>query len=347
MLEPLLEVADQSNTVSLVIPLANYAATHSITSDAALATARHCLIDALAHGFEALRDPRCAALVGPLVPGALMPGGARVPGTSLELDPAQAAFCTSVLLGQTASGRHWQALRSACAADPIGAILAVADYQGRKATMEGKSPPKVRDVLGEIVKALEIQGVLAAEGSCLQADLMIATHRSARVAATAIVTAQLGGATGQIIIALSYACMDGEVSIGAAEGEYDAQRETWARADAVSRAVRYACQAIASGPSSYLTSLNLTAVDRASKLLGAKPATSRNPFGTEVIGRLADLRKPQHALQVAMRFQTAVERHFPPRQAERIKTLFATPDRLDDLPVNQLMAALVTNGSSK
>lgn len=347
MLDPLLEVADQTNTVSLVIALADYAATHAIKSDAALATARHCLIDALAHAFEALRDPRCVALVGPLVPGALMPGGARVPGTSLELDPAQAAFCTSVLLGQTASGSHWQALQSTCAADPIGAILVVADYQGRKATMEGKSPPKVRDVLGAVVKALEIQGVLAAAGGCQQVGLKTATHRGARVATTAIVTALLGGATGQIIIALSYACMDGEVSIGAAEGEYDAQRETWARADAVGRAVRYACQAIASGPSSYLTSLDLTAVDRAGKLLGARPATSGKPFGTEVIGRLADLRQPQQALQVAMRFQRAVERHFPPRQAERIKTLFATPERLDDLPVNELLAALVTNGSRK
>ena len=348
MLDPLLEIEDQTNTVSLVVALADYAATtHAIKNDAAFATARHCLIDALAHGFEALRDPRCGALIGPLVPGALMPGGARVPGTSLELDPAQAAFCTGVMLCQTASGSHWQALQSRCAADPIGAILAVADYQARKAAMEGKPPLKVHDVLGAIIKALEIQVVLAAEGRYQQMGLMSAAIRSARVAATAIVTAQLGGAMGQIVIALSYACMDGEMSIGVAEAQYDVQRENWARADAVSRAVRYACQAIASGPASYLTSLDLTAADRAGKLLGAKPATSRKPFGTEVIGRLADLRKPQNALQVAMRFQTAVERHFPPRQAERVKTLFSVPDRLDDLPVNELLAALVTNGSSK
>ncbi|HEX3845304.1 MAG TPA: MmgE/PrpD family protein, partial [Steroidobacteraceae bacterium] len=118
MLDPLLEVEDQSNTVSLAVALAEYAAADAIKSDSAFATARHCLIDALAHGFEALRDPRCAALMGPLVPGALMPGGARVPGTSLELDPAQAAFCTSLMLCQTASGSHWQALQSRCAADP-------------------------------------------------------------------------------------------------------------------------------------------------------------------------------------------------------------------------------------
>jgi 2-methylcitrate dehydratase len=347
MLDPLLEVEDQSNTVSLAVALAEYAAADAIKSDSAFVTARHCLIDALAHGFEALRDPRCAALMGPLVPGALMPGGARVPGTSLELDPAQAAFCTSLMLCQTASGSHWQALQSRCAADPIGAILAVADYQGRKATMEGKSPPKVRDVLGAIIKALEIQGVLTAAGGCQQIGTGTATIQLAPVAVTAIVTAQLGGALGQIVTALSYACIDGGMSVGAAEGQYDVQRENWARADAVSRAVRYACQAIAAGPSSYLTSLDLAAVDRAGKLLGAKPSTPRKPFGTGVIGRLDDLRKPQNALQVAMRFRTAVDRYFAPRQAERIKTLFAAPDRLDDLPVSELLAALVTNGSGR
>lgn len=347
MLDPLLEVEDQSNTVSLVIALADYAAAHAITSDSAFATARHCLIDALACGFESLRDPQCAALIGPLVPGALMPGGARVPGTSLELDPAQAAFCTSSMLCRSASGGHWQALQSGRATDPIGAILAVADYQGRKATMEGKTPPRVRDVLGAIIKALEIQGVLAAAGDCQQRGMGTGTLRIARVAATAIVTAQLGGALGQMVIALSQACLDGGMWIGAAEGQYDAQRETWARADAVSRAVRHACQAMAAGRSTYLTSLDLAMVDLAGKLLGAKPATPGKPFGTEVIGRLADLRKPQNALQVAMRFQTAVERYFPPRQAERIKALFAAPDRLDDLPVNELLAALVTNGGSR
>src|SRR6185437_16176648 len=132
MLDPLREVEDQSNTVSLVVGLANYAATHAITSNSAIATARLCFIDALARGFEALRDPECAALIGPLVPGALMPGGARVPGTSLELDPVQAAFCNGLMLCRPANGDHWQALSSGRAADSLGAILAVADYLARK-----------------------------------------------------------------------------------------------------------------------------------------------------------------------------------------------------------------------
>jgi 2-methylcitrate dehydratase len=347
MLNPLLQFQDQSNGVSLVTALADYAATFAIQSDAAITTARCYFIDALAHGFDALRDPQRAALIGPLVPGALMPGGARVPGTSLELDPAQAAFCTGLMLCRAASGTHAEALLSGRAVDPVAAILAVADYVGRKAVMEGGSPPTVRAMLGAIIKVLEIQRALAREGACQQTGVGTATIRVARIAATAIVTAQLGGDLGQIVTALSYACIDGGMLLGAAEPHYDGLREDRARADAVSQAVRYACQAMTGRPSGYLTPLDLDAVDRAGKLLGAKAAAARKPFGTEVVDQLADLRKPLNAVQTAVRFGRSVERYFPSRQAERIKALFAAPGRLDELPVSELLAMLVTNGSTR
>jgi 2-methylcitrate dehydratase len=347
MLNPVLQFQDQSNGVSLVAALADYAATFAVKSDTAITTARCYFIDALAHGFDALRDPQRAALIGPLVPGALMPGGARVPGTSLELDPAQAAFCTGLMLCRAASGTHAEALLSGRAMDPLAAILAVADYVGRKAAMEGGSPPQVRAMLGAIIKVLEIQRALIREGACQQTGVGSATIRVARIAATAIVTAQLGGDLGQIVTALSCACIDGGTLLGASELQYDARREDWARADAVSQAVRYACQAMTASPSGYLTSRDLDAVDLAGKPLGAARATPRKPFGTEVVDQLADLRQPLNAAQTAVRFERSVERYFPSRQAERIKALFAVPQRLDDLPVNELLAMLVTNGSAR
>jgi 2-methylcitrate dehydratase len=333
MLNPALEADLQTNTASLIVALADYATGFAIGSGTAIRAARHCLIDALGGGFEALREPECAALIGPLVPGSLMPGGARVPGTSLELDPAQAAFCTGLMLARSASRSHWLTSRNGRAAEAFGALLAVADYQGRKAIMEGKSPPKVRDLLAAMIKTLEIQGVLAAEGT---------TIRLARIAATTMVTTQLGGALGQIVTALSYACMDGGMQ-GDADERY-AGRGDWARADAISRGVRYACQAMAAG-SSLLTPLDLDSGDLDGKLLGARTRGAREPFGTAIIDQLAAARRPQELAEVTMRFQAAVDRHFPARQAERIKTLFATPERLDDLPVNELLAALVTNGA--
>lgn len=335
MLDPALEIEDHAQTVSLVVAVADYAATSVIISDFALNIARLCLVDALGRGFEALRDPECAALIGPLVPGALLPGGARVPGTSLELDPAQAAFCNSLLLCRAADGER--------AADSLGAILAVADYQARKATMEGESPPRVYDVLNAIGKTLQIQGVLAYEGG--PQDTAIATLRFARVAATAIVTAQLGGTHEQIATALSHACANDDAMLIEADGQTDIRRRRWAMADAISRVVRHACQMIAAGQASYLTSDQLKAMDVAGRILGSRPLGSRHRFGAGAIDRLAGLYELHEIAQLTARFRTAVDGCFPARQAERIKTLFATASaRLYALPVNELLAALVING---
>ena len=342
MLDPALEIEDHANTVSLVVALADCAAAAPIIGDSAILTARQCLLDALGRCFEALRDPECAALVGPLVPGALMPGGSRVPGTSLELDPAQAAFCNGLLLCRPARDDPPRDPGSGRSAEPLAAILAVADYQARKAAMEGKSPPKVRDVLAAIAKALQIQGGLAIEGGARQTGA--ATLRLVRVATTAVVTAQLGGTQAQIVTALSYACVDGSM-LTDTEERCDIGRGDWAAADALSRAVRHACQAIAAGQSSYLTSAQLKVMDTAGRALGAKPPPVRYRFGGGAIERLPGLYKPRDLVRLIARLLGAIERHFPARHAERIKALFAVPDRLDDLPVNELLAALVTNGS--
>lgn len=321
MLNPALEVELQTNTASLVVALADYATGFAIDNAAAIRTARHCLIDALGAGLEALHEPECAALIGPLVPGCLMPGGARVPGTSLELDPAQAAFCTTLMLCRPAGRGNWLTSGGA-----FGALLAVADYQGRKAIMEGRSPPKVRDLLAAMIKTVEIEGVLATD---------CATAGPARIAVTTIVTAQLGGALGQIVTALGYACTDGG-------DRYDIGRQDWARADAIGRAVRHACQAMAAG-SSDLT--HPAAVDLAGRRLGAGSWDHERSFGTAIIGQLAASRGPLQVAELTMRFHAAVDRHFRARQAERIKVLFAAPEQFDELPVNELLAVLVTNGA--
>ncbi|MBW4051752.1 MAG: hypothetical protein HIU85_09850 [Proteobacteria bacterium] len=343
MLDPIRETQDPTNTASLVLAVADYAAAFAVAGESVLATGRHCLIDALARGFEALQDPECASSVAPLVPGALMPGGARVPGTSLELEPAQAAFCIGLMLCRPAGADHWPASSRPCAADVLGAILAAADYQARKSTMEGKAPAKVRDLLAAIVKALEIQGVLAAldeRNEAIGHEL-----RSARVTASAIAAALLGGTPGQIARAVSHASLDGEIHVHAQEQQPFGRRH-WVAADTLGRAVRLACQATAAGRPSALTSTEFESLDLAGRVLGAGPlATSRKRFGTELIDRLGHLRQPQDVTRLTRRFRAAVDSCFPTRQAERVKALFAAPERLDDLPVNELIAALVTNGA--
>src|ERR1044071_9795404 len=141
--------------------IAHYASTAHIDNVLAYDTARYCLMDTLACGFQALKSPACTRLLGPVVPGAVMPGGARVPGTSYELDPVQAAFNIGAIVRWLDFNDTWLAAEWGHPSDNLGGILAVADYLSRKSVMEGKKPPKVRDVLTGMIKAHEIQGVLA------------------------------------------------------------------------------------------------------------------------------------------------------------------------------------------
>jgi 2-methylcitrate dehydratase len=336
-------LAEPASTVSLVAAIADYAASFAVTDEAALETARRSLIAALVCCLEALGDPRCAALIGPIVPGAVMPGGARVPGTSLELEPTQAAFCLGLMLCWPAEAEDCLRADRQRPAESLAALLATADYQARRAVMEGKPPSKVRDLLAAMLKALAIQRALEVceEEHYGPSNVRI---RPARVAASAIVAAQLGGTRAQIIRAISYSCLDSGMCVQAEERDAIGSRQ-WVIADAMGRAVRHACQAMPPGRSRPLTSAELKVADQADRLLGAVPASTGKPFGTRHLGLLADRRELREAAPLAAAFQAAVDRHFPARQAERVTELCAAPWRLDQLPVNELIAALVTNGA--
>ncbi|HLY53776.1 MAG TPA: MmgE/PrpD family protein, partial [Steroidobacteraceae bacterium] len=145
--------------------IAEYARNFRIDSSTAYETARYCLMDTLACGFMALKYPACRRLLGPVVPGAVMPGGARVPGTSFELDPVQAAFNIGAMIRWLDFNDTWLAAEWGHPSDNLGAVLAAADYRARLAVMSGAAPPNVHDVLTGLIKAHEIQGVLALENS--------------------------------------------------------------------------------------------------------------------------------------------------------------------------------------
>jgi 2-methylcitrate dehydratase len=339
------ELEDRSDAISLASAIADYARSFLVNNDSAIDMARYCLIDALGHGFEALRDPDCASLVGPLVPGAMMPGGARVPGTSLELDPPQAAFCLAAMFSRRAGSDDEPELLSRQAAGPLAALLATADYRARKAVMEGTSPPTVRDLLAATIKAISIQRALALPRNDRDHDgTGISALRLTPLAVAATAAADLGGTRAQIVSAMRYACIDGAMSAEADEPR-DAGLGQWATADAISRAVRHACQAVVPGRSAPWTPADLHTMGPIGSLLGSKISSSQHPLGIGTIDRLATRQDRQGPELLRTRFRATVDRHFPARQAERIKLLFAAPERLDDLPLNELLAALVTNGA--
>src|SRR6201991_695417 len=211
---------------------------YKVDSKLAYDTARNCLIDTLGCGLEALEYPACTKLMGPIVKGTVVPNGAKVPGTQFQLDPIQAAFNIGAIVRWLDFNDTWLAAEWGHPSDNLGGILAVADYLSRKAVMEGKAPLTVRDVLTGMIKAHEIQGVLALENSFNRVGLDHVIL--VRVASTAVVTAMLGGTAEQIVNAVSNAWIDGGALRTYRHAPNTGSRKSWAAGDATSRAVRHA-----------------------------------------------------------------------------------------------------------
>src|SRR5579883_3165138 len=222
----------------VLVAIAEYVKNFTVTSEPAYDTARHCLMDTLACGFRALGFPACTKLLGPVVAGAVMPGGARVPGTSYELDPVQAAFNIGAMIRWLDFNDTWLAAEWGHPSDNLGGILAVADYLSRKARMEGGEPLTVRDVLTAMIKAHEIQGVLALKNSFNRVGLDHVIL--VKVASTAVVGVLLGLTREEIGNALSLAFVDGQALRTYRHAPNTGSRKSWAAGDATSRAVRLA-----------------------------------------------------------------------------------------------------------
>jgi 2-methylcitrate dehydratase len=222
--------------------IADYALTYRVDSNAAYETAYYCLMDTLACGFQALQYPACTKLMGPVVPGATLPGGARVPGTSYELEPVQAAFNIGAMIRWLDFNDTWLAAEWGHPSDNLGAILAVADYLSRRNAAQGAKGLVVRDMLTAMIKAHEIQGVTALENSFNRVGL---DHvLLVRIASTAVATAMLGGTRDQVINAVSNAWIDGGALRTYRHAPNTGSRKSWAAGDATSRAVRHALIAL-------------------------------------------------------------------------------------------------------
>src|SRR6516225_6779396 len=263
-----------------LVAIADYARNAKISSATAYDTARYCLMDTLACGFQALKYPACRKLLGPVVPGAVMPGGARVPGTSFELDPVQAAFNIGAMIRWLDFNDTWLAAEWGHPSDNLGGILAVADYLARQAVMSGRPPLTVRELLTAMFKAHEIQGVLALENSFNRVGL---DHvLLVRVASTAVVTSLLGGTESQVVNAVSNAWIDGGALRTYRHAPNTGSRKSWAAGDATSRAVRLALIAL-SGEMGYPSALSAKTWGFSDVLFRGKPLVLPQPFGSYVM----------------------------------------------------------------
>lgn len=237
-----------------LVDVADYVADYAIDSGEAYDTARTMLLDSLGCAMLAMKFPECVKHLGPVVPGATLVGGARVPGTCHELDPVQAAFAIGTQIRWLDFNDTWLAAEWGHPSDNLGAILAVADYLSRKAEREGGVPLTVRDVLTWAIKAHEIQGCYALKNSFNRVgqDHVILV----RLASAAVVTAMLGGDKAQITAAVSHSWIDNGALRTYRHAPNTGPRKSWAAGDACRRAVTHAINAVYRGVAAYPSALS-------------------------------------------------------------------------------------------
>jgi len=268
----------------VLVDIADYVTGYQVTSEEAYRTARLCLMDTLGCGLEALAYPACTKLLGPVVPGTIVPGGARVPGTPFQLDPVTAAFNIGAMIRWLDFNDAFLAAEWGHPSDNLGGILAVADWISRIAQpgipFLRRGPLVVRDVLTAMIKAHEIQGVIALENSFNQVGL---DHVLLVRVATAAVTAHMLGCThDEIINAVSNAWIDGGCLRTYRHTPNTGSRKSWAAGDATSRGVYLALMAL-KGEMGYPSALSAKTWGFYDILFQGKAFKFQRPYGSYVM----------------------------------------------------------------
>lgn len=222
----------------VLVDIADYVLHYQIDSTLAMQTAHYCFLDTIGCGFEALTYPACTKLLGPVIPGTTVPHGAKVPGTSHQLDPIQAAFNIGTLVRWLDFNDTWLAAEWGHPSDNLGGILAVSDWLSRKRIASGKAPLTMKAVLESMVMAHEIQGVIALENSFNKVGLDHVIL--VKIASTAVVGKLLELGREELISALSLAFVDGQALRTYRHAPNTGSRKSWAAGDATARAVQLA-----------------------------------------------------------------------------------------------------------
>jgi 2-methylcitrate dehydratase len=212
--------------------LADYVHNTPITSERAFETASLSLADALGCALLALNYPDCTKLLGPIVPGAIVPNGVPVLGTTHCLDPVRAAFNIGSMIRWLDYNDTWLAAEWGHPSDNLGGLLAIAytlnlSYQ---------------ELLTAMIKAYEIQGVLALKNSYNRIGLDHVIF--VKIATAALSTYLLGGTKEQTIAALSQAFIDNAPLRAYRHAPNTGSRKSWAAGDATARGLQFALMAL-------------------------------------------------------------------------------------------------------
>ncbi|ENR5392322.1 TPA: bifunctional 2-methylcitrate dehydratase/aconitate hydratase [Providencia rettgeri] len=264
----------------VISDIVDYVMDYPIISDLAYDTAYHCLLDTLGCGMESLEYPACKKLLGPIVPGTIVPNGTKIPGTQFQLDPVQGAFNLGTMCRWLDFNDTWLAAEWGHPSDNLGGILATADWLSRENIAKGKPPLVIRDVLTALIKAHEIQGCIALENAFNQVGLDHVIL--VKVASTAVVAHLLGLEREQILNAVSQAWIDGHSLRTYRHSPNTGSRKSWAAGDATSRAVRLALMA-QKGEMGYPTALTAKTWGFYDVLFNGQPLRFQRPYGSYVM----------------------------------------------------------------
>lgn len=267
-------------TDPLLEEIAEYVLNKDIVSEEALKTAHYVLLDSLGCAILALRYPACTKLLGPVVPGTVVPNGTRIPGTSYVLDPVSGAFNIGTMIRWLDYNDTWLAAEWGHPSDNLGGILAVADYLSQQRIAKGKSPLLIQDVFELMIKAHEIQGVLALDNSLNRVGLDHVLF--VKIATTAVVTKMLGGGREEIINALANAWLDNSSLRTYRHAPNTGSRKSWAAGDATSRAV-FLAQLAVKGEMGYPTALTAPGWGFQDVLFNQQTVTLARPLDTYVM----------------------------------------------------------------
>jgi 2-methylcitrate dehydratase len=316
MSAPISNVRPQPDKV--LTQIADYVTRYDVTSAEAYETARYCLMDTLGCGLEALEYPACTKLLGPIVRGTVVPNGAKVPGTQFQLDPVQAAFNIGAMIRWLDFNDTWLAAEWGHPSDNLGGILATADFLSRN-----NKRLVVRDVLTAMIKAHEIQGVLALENSFNRVGLDHVVL--VKVASTAVVSQLLGLNYDEIVNAVSQAWVDGQSLRTYRHAPNTGSRKSWAAGDATARAVRLALIA-RTGEMGYPSVLSAKTWGFYDVLFKGSEFKFQRPFGAYVMENvLFKISFPaefhsQTAVEAAMQLHPVVKNRIEDIKSIRIRT---------------------------
>jgi 2-methylcitrate dehydratase PrpD len=312
---------------AMVIPVLSSDAASEI--ELAREAAYHCLLDALACAFQALQHSACTKLLGPLVPGATMTFGARVPGTSFQLDPVQAAFNLGTMIGWLDQRDAAFATCNGHLADTLGALLSVGDYQARKALAEARAPATVRDVL---INLLEADGSHQRAGAeDWSASISAQRCDEVRAAGAVKVASMLGATAAQITRAIDLAASEARVS------DTGGVRPRWWLGDANARGVRLALLAVNEAPVGAEPNADNRLIEATPLLVAPDFA---GPWKKNFVAPALDAATTG---RIRERFVASVTTHFPAVQAEKIRATFMDRVRLESLYINELVSLTVRN----